>query len=162
MARPGAAPRMIGVRSRAVLVAVNVVVFVGVVLIAAGCLTHASRGRALREAAHSLLPEQHRILLDEVGDCIELALSPSCVQVYFLADNLSLSERVQAVEERSRAASWELQRKETLAGGVELRFRRKRLHAVVTLARSEIFRRDGCDEKRAKNCADVVSVERGG
>jgi hypothetical protein len=47
---------MIGVRSRAVLVAVNVVVFVGVVLIAAGCLTHASRGRALREAAHSLLP----------------------------------------------------------------------------------------------------------
>jgi hypothetical protein len=150
------------VRSRAVLVAINVVAFVGVALIAAGCLTQASRGRALREAAYSLLPEQHRILLDELGDCVELALSPSCVQMYFLADNVSLSERVQAVEERARAASWELQRKETLAGGVELRLERERLRAVVTLRRDQYFRRNGCDEKRAKNCADVVSVERGG
>jgi hypothetical protein len=162
MARPGIAPRMIGVRSRAVFVAVNVVAFAGVALIAAGCLTQASRGRALHEAAYSLLPGQHRILLDELGNCIELALSPSCVQVYFIADKLSLSERVQTVEERAQAASWDFQRKETLAGGVDLRFRRKRLHAIVTLARSEIFRRGGCDEKRAKNCADVVSVERGG
>ena len=75
---------------------------------------------------------------------------------------MSLSERVEAVEGRARAASWELQRKETLAGGVELRFQRKRLHAIVTLRRDEYFRRKGCDEKRAKDCGDVVSVERGG
>jgi hypothetical protein len=153
---------MIGVRSRVTRVAVNVVALAGTVLVGSGCSPQAGSERALREAAHSLLPEQHRILLDEVGDCIELALSPSCVQVYFLADNVSVSERVHAVEGRARVASWEPTRKERLAGGVELRFRRKRLHAIVTLRRSEYFRANGCDEKRAKDCGDVISVERSG
>jgi hypothetical protein len=42
--------------------------------------------------------------------------------------------------------------------------RRARVAAMIqnpTTLRSEYFRRNGSDEKRAKDCADVVSVERG-
>jgi hypothetical protein len=97
--------------------------------------------------------------LEERGDCVELALSPSCVQIYFVVDGASLDQRVRAVERRARTGSWELRRKEKLLGGAEARFRRERLNAIVTL-RTEYFRRAGCDRARAKDCGDVVSVER--
>lgn len=129
-------------------------------LLLSGCSSRASRASELRDAAHSLLPEQHRILLEELGDCVELARSPSCVQTYFLADSLALGERVSGVEQRASAAAWKSTRKERLAGGVELRFRRGKLGAIVTL-HTDDFRRDGCDRARAKDCGDVISVERG-
>jgi hypothetical protein len=89
-----------------------------------------------------------------------LAFSPSCVQIYFVVDGVSLDKRVRAVDRRARTGSWDLRRKERLLGGVETRFRRERMNAIVTL-RTEYFRRAGCDRARAKDCGDVVSVERG-
>ena len=139
--------------------AVFTVTALAAVVLLAGCSSHRSRAAMLDQAARSLLPAHARLLLEERGDCAELALSPSCVQIYFVVDGVSLDKRVRAVERRARAASWELRRKETLLGGVEARFRRERLNAIVTL-RTEYFRRDGCDQARAKDCSDVVSVER--
>jgi hypothetical protein len=139
-------------------VATNAVLLASV-LAATGCSTHRSRGNDLQNAAHSLLPEQSRVLLEELGNCIELAPTPSCVQIYLLVDHVSLPGPVRAVDERARAAAWELRRKETLAGGVELRFRRGRFQAIVTL-RTEYYRRNGCDQTHAKECGDVISVER--
>jgi hypothetical protein len=125
-----------------------------------GCSTKRGRAAALHDAAHSLLPEHAQILLEEEGDCVELAASPSCVQAYFLADRLSLDERVSAVKSAAGEASWELRRSERMLGGTELRFGRGRYQAIVTLATDE-RRRGGCDRERAKSCADVISVERG-
>jgi hypothetical protein len=124
-----------------------------------GCSTQRGRATALDEAARSLLPQRAHVLLQGEGNCVELARSPSCIQAYFLADDPALGERVRAVQRRARKASWEIRRRERLAGGVELRFHRDRFNAIVTL-RTDWFRRHGCDELRAKDCADVISVER--
>jgi hypothetical protein len=138
---------------------VSTVIALAAVVLLPGCSSHHSRAARLDEAARSLLPAHARLLLEERGDCVELALSPSCVQIYFVVDGASLDQRVRAVERRARTGSWELRRKEKLLGGAEARFRRERLNAIVTL-RTEYFRRAGCDRARAKDCGDVVSVER--
>jgi hypothetical protein len=130
------------------------------VVLVSGCSSHRNRAARLDEAARSLLPAHARVLLEERGDCVELALSPSCVQIYFVVDGVSLDKRVRAVDRRARTGSWDIRRKERLLGGVETRFRRDRMNAIVTL-RTQYFRRAGCDRVRAKDCGDVVSVERG-
>jgi hypothetical protein len=133
----------------------------GAVLVATGCWPFRGGAGELREGARGLVPGSARILVEEEGDCVELARSPSCVHVYFAADRLSLVERVDAVEAAARAASWEPERKDVLLGGTVLRFRRGRLRAIVTL-RSDALRREGCPDDRVKDCADVAMVERSG
>jgi hypothetical protein len=98
------------------------------------------------------------VVLEEAGDCVELARSPSCVHVYFVAEPEPLPERVGAVEERAAAAGWALEEKEVLAGGASLRLRRSGLAAVVYLWRED--RAGPCREAPRKDCADVVMVER--
>jgi hypothetical protein len=132
----------------------------GLVLVATGCWPFGGGADELRDDARALVPGSARILLEEEGDCVELARSPSCVHVYFAAERLSLAERVDAVETAARAGSWKLDRKEVLLGATELRLRRGRLRAFVSI-RSDAFGGGDCAADRAKDCADVVMVERG-
>jgi hypothetical protein len=133
----------------------------GLVLVATGCWPFGGGAGELRDGARALVPDGGRVLLEEEGDCVELARSPSCVHVYFVTERLSLAERVDAVEAAARAESWKLDRKEVLLGATELRLRRGRLRAFVSL-RADAFRGGECPADRAKDCADVVMVERGG
>jgi hypothetical protein len=131
------------------------------VLVASGCWPfRAARADELREGAKSIVPAATSVVVEEEGDCVELAPSPSCVHVYFVAERGSLPERVRSVEAAARTGGWELASKEFLPGGANLRFARGRLTAVVYLWREERAAR--CREKPEKDCADVVFVERAG
>jgi hypothetical protein len=136
-----------------------VAVALGVVLLASGCLFGRARERDLRDAARSLLPPGASVVVEEAGDCVELAPSPSCVHVWFVTEPGPLPHRVRAVRERADAAGWELERDELLAGGANVRFRRGRLRASVYLSREE--RAGPCREAPHKDCADAILVERG-
>ena len=92
------------------------------------------------------------------ADCVELARSPSCVQVYFVPEATSREERAAAVEEAARAAGWQAVSKETFVGGSELRFRRDGLQAFVHLRLDERLER--CRDTPTKDCADTVSANR--
>ena len=111
----------------------------------------------LHEAAQSLVPTGSHIVAKVEGDCVELARSPSCVEVYFIPEADSREERAAAVEEAARAAGWETVSKEVFIGGTSLRFRRGGLQAFVHLVLDEQLSR--CRDVRAKECADTVSVE---
>jgi hypothetical protein len=128
-------------------------------LAGAGCWPHRVRGDQLRDGARSLLPPAATVVAEEEGDCVELAPSPSCVHLYFAPERGSLEERVGSVEERARAGGWALERKEFLAGGGNLRFRRGDLRAVVYVWAEQ--RAGPCRERPHRDCADAILVERG-
>jgi hypothetical protein len=120
-----------------------------------GCIGPSAR--ELHEAAESLVPSGSEIVAQVEADCVELARSPSCVEVYFIPKARSRDERVAAVEQAARAAGWQIVRKETFIGGSELRFRRGGLQAFVHLFPDERLER--CREAAARECADTLSVE---
>ena len=111
----------------------------------------------LHEAAQSLVPRGSEVVAEVEADCVELARSPSCVEVYFIPEATSRKERAAAVEEAARAAGWGTVSKEHFSGGSSLRFRRDGLQAFVHPGLDE--RLDRCRDAPAKNCADTVSVE---
>ena len=131
---------------------------VAVVLVASGCWFGRGREEQLREAARSLLPPGASVVVEEAGDCVELAPSPSCVHIWFVTAKTPLPARVRAVRERAAAGEWELEREEFLAGGASIRFRRRGMMATAHLWRE--WRAGPCREAPHKDCADAVFVER--
>ena len=127
----------------------------GVLALASGC--GGPSGDELREAARSLVPPGSEVVEEVAADCVELARSPSCVHIYFLAPAASREDRVAAVQEAAREAGWEGVRAETFPGGSQLRCRRGDLKAVANVGADERAAR--CREAPAKDCADSVFVE---
>ena len=112
----------------------------------------------LREGARSLVPSDSRIVEEVEADCVELARSPSCVHIYYIAEAQALRERVQAVEQAAGAARWRTITREFAAGGANLRLRRGGLMASVFIWNDE--RATPCRAAPDRECADVVMVER--
>ena len=94
--------------------------------------------------------------MEEEGDCVELARSPSCVQIYFIPREASRAERVAAVVDAARTAGWETVSVESFVGGSSLRFRRSGLTAYVHVALDQRVERS---REAPKDWADFVSVE---
>jgi hypothetical protein len=126
-----------------------------VLALTSGCI--GPSGRELHEAARSLVPARSDVVEEVEADCVELARSPSCVHIYFLAPTLARDERAKAVQNAARAAGWEAVRAETFVGGTQLRFRRRGLRAVVNIWPEERAR--DCRDAPAKDCADSAFVE---
>src|SRR5829696_10113902 len=55
-------------------------------------------GGELRSGAFSLLPPGSSIVEKVEGDCVELAPTPSCMHVYFLAPPVALGHRTRLVD----------------------------------------------------------------
>jgi hypothetical protein len=91
-----------------------------VLFFAAGCWPGGSSVESLRDAARSLVPPGSRVVEEVEGDCVELARSPSCVHIFYVAEALPLANRVRATEK----SGWETTSHEFLAGSADLRFRR--------------------------------------
>jgi hypothetical protein len=126
--------------------------FVGVV---SGCFGPSAK--ELHEAARSLLPPGSEVVAEEEGDCVELARSPSCVQIYFIPSDAARGAPASAVLDVARDTGWKRVGAETFAGGSSLRFQRRRLKAYVSVGRSHDVVR--C-RQAPKECADFISVER--
>jgi hypothetical protein len=127
-------------------------------VLVSSCSSRGSSRDELRDGARSLLPPASDVVDEVEGDCVELARSPSCVMVYYVADSRSSSERMAAIEDRARASGWDLWRKEEFdSGGVELRFRRGRLQAIVNIWWPNKASR--CRLSPSRACADVIAVE---
>ena len=109
----------------------------------------------LVEGARSLLPSGSDVLREEEGDCVELAPSPSCVQIYFVTEAAAVSGRIEAVDQRARGSGWTRIKREILPGGAQLRYRREDLGAVVSLWDRRALE---C-RKEPHQCADVIAVE---
>jgi hypothetical protein len=110
----------------------------------------------LRNGARALLPPGSIVLEEVAGNCVELASSPSCVQVYFVVTG-DPDRRAEAVIERARSSGWEVERRELLPGGTELRVHADELTAIVSLQKDDVAER--CAATRIRACADTVMVE---
>ena len=115
------------------------------------------REEELRDGALSLVPSHSAILKEQRGSCIELAPSPSCIRVHFLATQLGLEQRTAAVIKTATESGWVLDRRELLPGGMDLRFHREDLKAFVSLGTDAQAER--CASNRTLECADTVHVE---
>jgi hypothetical protein len=135
----------------------RLVVAAAAVLVLSGCWWGGSSPAALRDGARSLVPPGSRIVEQIEADCIELARSPSCVHIYYIAEAEALRERVRAVEQAAAAAGWRAISREFLLGGANLRFSRERLTASVYIWAEK--RAAPCRHAPARDCADVVMVE---
>jgi len=85
---------------------------------------------------------------------VELAPDPSCVHVYFLGPEASLSDRVAAVERRALGAGWRLIDKESLLGGTHLLLEMTAMKASVMIRSGET-----CGSIEPRDCADAAFVE---
>jgi hypothetical protein len=110
----------------------------------------------LHNAARSLVPGGAAVVREREGDCVELAPSPSCVQLSFVFVT-HLTKRESAVRAAADAGGWRLDRREVLPDGVELRFSHDDVRAIVTLRPPDAATR--CTNVRSVTCADTVSVE---
>jgi hypothetical protein len=111
----------------------------------------------LRDGALSLIPPHSAILKERPGDCIELAPSPSCVRVHFVATQIGLERRTAAVIKTATESGWMLDGRELLPGGMDLRFNRGDLKAFVSLGTDDQAER--CASNGTLQCADTVHVE---
>ena len=125
---------------------------------ASGCWVLGGSGPRLRSSAAELVPQGATVVLEQAGDCVELARSPSCVHLYFVTPSAPLSARVRAVEDRASSSGWSLEREERATGGASLRFARRGASAVVYLWHER--RAAPCRDTPRKECADVIMVER--
>lgn len=123
--------------------------------VGSGCIGPSAN--ELHDAARSLVPPGSEVVAEVEADCVELARSPSCVHIYFVAQPLSRDERVEAVQSAARAAGWDAVRTERFIGGTQVSFRRGGLKAVVNVWPAERARR--CRDAAAKECADSAFVE---
>jgi hypothetical protein len=124
-------------------------------ILTAGC---SGPGRdTLRSAARSLVPTSATVVREVEGDCVELAPSPSCIHVYFVAGPVGLDPRVASVERRATEAGWDIERTERLPGGTQLDLRRGDLGATVHIRLAE--ERSRCGAEPRTGCADVILVE---
>src|SRR5215211_129517 len=127
-----------------------------VVLVAlSGCA--GPREEELRVGALSLIPPQSAILKEHPGDCVELAPSPSCIRVHFVAAQVGLEQRTAALIETATQSGWVLDSRELLPGGTDLRFHREDLKAFVSLETHDQAER--CPADSTLECADTVIVE---
>lgn len=94
----------------------------------------------------------------EAGDCVTLARSPSCVELYLLQGERSLRTREQAIEAAARAASLSRVLVDRAEGGTALVYARGSFDATVTLWTGARSRR--CLARPARDCADVIRVVR--
>jgi hypothetical protein len=122
-----------------------------------GCSPHRTTGDELRTGAFSLVPQRSSIVEEVDGDCIELALSPSCVHLYFLASPMALGQRTRLVEAAAATGGWERVRLEVFPGGNIAHYRRGDLDARVYLRPDEVTVR--CRQRPHRDCADAVMVE---
>jgi hypothetical protein len=119
------------------------------------CSLSAPSRNELVNGARSLVPSGSDVLREEEADCVELAPSPSCVHIYFVADETMVSARIEAVDQRAQGSGWTSIKRENLPGGSQLRYRREDLGAVVSLWNRRALK---C-RKAPHRCADVIAVE---
>ena len=138
--------------------AARVVLAFAVLTIATGCWpAWGGRAAELREGARSLVPSGTRVVEEVEADCVELARSPSCVHIYYFADQ-PFDERLRTLEEGATSRGWQTVSREVFAGGAQLRLRRNSLKASVFVLSDEGAAR--CRDVPSRECADVVMVER--
>lgn len=122
-----------------------------------GCSLFGPSRAELQDGARSLVPSRSAVVEEVEGDCVELARSPSCVHIYFILGE-TLDARTKIVEDAARESGWSRTRHEAFPGGNQLRYRRGRLKAVVSLLSDE--RSASCRDDPRRDCADVVMVEK--
>lgn len=126
-----------------------------VLAVLAGCGGPAEED--LVAGARSLLPARSEIVHQVRGDCVELAPSPSCVHIYFVANIVSEEDRIADVLRTARASAWVLDTREAFPGGTELRFHTEDATATVSLGTTAEAKR--CVRRPSRGCADIVMVE---
>jgi hypothetical protein len=106
-----------------------------------GALTWASsahgvdgaRSPELYARAYSLLPASARTLLRYTGDCIPLAPSPSCADLYFALPHTTYRQREEIMKRKAALSGWRLTRTQRGPGGLQLFYRRANYTATVAL-----------------------------
>jgi len=127
------------------------------VALLAGCSPGWTSGGELHGGAFSLVPPRSSIVEEVAADCVELAPSPSCVHLYFLAPPTPLQRRTRLVEAAAATSGWERVRLEAFPGGNIAHYRRRDLGARVYLRPDEVTIR--CRRRPHRDCADAVMVE---
>ena len=122
-----------------------------------GCSPGWKGGGELRSGAFSLLPPGSSIVEKVEGDCVELAPTPSCMHVYFLAPPVALGHRTRLVDAAAATSGWERVRLEAFPGGNIAHYRRGDLDARVYLRPDNVTVR--CRPRPHRDCADAVMVE---
>jgi hypothetical protein len=160
-ARRGTLPDLVSrlrnylVRADATVMRVALTLWAAALLV--GCSAGWTSGGELRDGAFSLVPPQSSIVEEVAADCVELAPSPSCVHLYFLAPPTPLERRTRLVEAAAATSGWERIRLETFPGGNIAHYRRGGFDARVYLRTDEATRR--CRRAPHRDCADAIMVE---
>jgi hypothetical protein len=129
-------------------------------LLASACtpLTRGGREAALREHALSLEPLAARVVAEDFGDCVTLALSPSCLDVYVFSGAVSVRERMRRTASAATSEGWSVMLSDLRAGGSAQVFRRGDYEATVTHWAAARTRR--CLRELRTSCADVIRISR--
>jgi len=130
------------------------------------CLqTEEQRKQDLRASANELLPSGAHVLDIGYGDCVELAESPSCVQVVFTLPERDSAARAALVREEASRNGWTVTHSSDAPGGWSVFAKRNGSTAVAFLWRAEAYQVD-CDNnpdpKSEDNdvCFNTLSVTR--
>lgn len=121
-------------------------------------MTGEARESQLNDAADSLLSHDAQVIRRKSGDCVTLARSPSCVEVFYLSGDLGLGAREDATVEAARDNEWSLVKEDRAAGGSAFVFRRGNMRATVELWADPKYER--CLAAPSADCADFIRVDR--
>jgi hypothetical protein len=122
-------------------------------IVAVGC-GGAGRAEALREQVRSLIPESAVVLLEEDGDCVEFAASPSCISTYLTIKGANFATRKRLLRQQGRSAGWRYLGESR--GSQQLYFERGDYAGYVFVTEDEVIRR--CP--RIRDCRDHVYLVR--
>ena len=156
----------VGKRSHLLVVAGFLVSLAFLGLGTSGCFgTEAGRKADLRERVEELIPASARVLVISYGDCVELAASPSCVQVVFEMPQRDSAVRAALVREEAKRNDWRVTHSDDAQGGWSVFAERKGFTAMAVLWRSDVYDVD-CDDhpnprsESGKLCFNTLNVER--
>jgi hypothetical protein len=131
-----------------------------------GCLqTEEQRKAELRERAEEILPPSARLRVLDYGDCVELASSPSCVEVVFEMPERDSARRAALVRAEAEHNGWTVTHSDDAQGGWSVFLKRDEFTAVVFLWRPEVYDAD-CEGRpdptleSNKFCFNTLSVDR--
>jgi len=120
------------------------------------CLqTGGQRKSELRARAEELLPDDARVLVVGYGDCVELAASPSCIQIVRLARAGSAKPSA-ACAGRGEAQRLDSHTFRRCAWGWSVFVKRSGFTALVTLWRSAAYEVDCSDAPDPRSDEDRV------
>jgi hypothetical protein len=121
------------------------------------CLqTGGQRKSELRARAEELLPDDARVLVVGYGDCVELAESPSCIQIVFDLPEPDPRSRARLVLDEAKRNGWTVTHSDDAPGGWSVFVKRSGFTALVTLWRSAAYEVDCSDAPDPRSDEDRV------